>query len=206
MLTFANDCLYIYFSVSTVSAPRSARFCSCSVSARSSMVCLLNWTRLQSTCLGSQSHTSHGGKAATIKTWCWAHYEDKSTQKVQRFGDNVPPFRQAVWMNQCLTNNIHLVRSWLFLVLIFCGLSWTLEVNKQFYQRHSDTTLFLLTIAVFVTGVWLMMLNFFPRLIDDGEYLLKLSQFCLKPHSTIVTAPVCVQILHICICKQVNCS
>lgn len=35
--------------------------------------------------------------------------------------------------------------------------------------------------------MWLMMLNFFPHLIDHGEHWLKQSQFCLKPQSMIAT-------------------
>ena len=58
----ANQTFFLYVLVSTVSVPRSARFSSCSDCARSSMVCLSSWTRLQSTCSGLQSPTLLGGK------------------------------------------------------------------------------------------------------------------------------------------------
>ncbi len=128
-------------TVSTESAPRSAKFCSCFVCARSSTVCSSSWTRLQSTCSGLPSHTSLGGKAVITKTWCW------------------PPKKSVPIV-------VH-AEHWEFIN------STDMKTVPGNYKR-------------FITGMWLMMLNFFPHLIDHGEYWLKLSQFCLKPHSMIV--------------------
>lgn len=78
---YANH-IFICFPVSTVSVPRSAKFCSCSVCARSSMVCLSSWTRPQSTCSGLLSLTLLGGKAAITQTWCHLPVEAKVTTKL----------------------------------------------------------------------------------------------------------------------------
>lgn len=120
-------------SVSTVSAPRSAKFCSCSVCARSSTACSSSSTRPPSTCSGSLSLTLLGGKVAFNKTRCYLLVKARITSR-------------------CL----------------ICALWWIFKLNKG----HTWLPILLVSDSV-LSWMRLMMLNFFPHLIDHGEWKLK---------------------------------
>ena len=144
-----------------MSARRSAKFCSCSVCARSSTVCSSSWTRPQSTCSGLQSLTLLGGKVINARCGC------------------------TIWSN--------VFSSWYLLNLF--------QLTKKRWAENPGP----LTQSWTSCRMWLMMLNFFPHHIGHGEYQLKFSQFCLKPHfydSNILSSTICTSVLSLISCVK----